>query len=67
MSGLDFSVPIHRASPVFLQFLTLELRLNYSNDLSNTSDYYRRTTIELRLDYLASIAYNIIDVQTDEE
>ncbi|CAF1118934.1 unnamed protein product [Adineta steineri] len=43
-----------------------ELRLNYSNEVPNTNSYYRRNTIELHLDYLSSIIFQINDIQNDE-
>jgi hypothetical protein len=50
-----------------IEMLTIEIRLNYSNESSNTNSYYRRNTIELRLEYLSSVTFEIIDIQTDEE
>ncbi len=50
-----------------IEVLTMELRLNYSNELSNTNGYYRRNTIKLRLEYLTSITLDINDIQNDEE
>ncbi|CAF1072465.1 unnamed protein product, partial [Adineta steineri] len=47
--------------------LTIELRLNYSNEVSDTNGYYRRNTIELRLDYLSSIIFETNDIQNDED
>ncbi|CAF3328118.1 unnamed protein product [Rotaria socialis] len=54
-------------STVNLECLTIELRLNYSNESSNTSGYYRKNIVELRLDYIASVTFEINDIQNDED
>ncbi len=50
-----------------IEKLTLELRLNYSNELTDDGGYYRRNTIEICLSYLSVITFQINDIQNDEE
>lgn len=47
--------------------LTIEFRLNYSNESSDTNSYYRRNIVELCLNYFSSITFQINDIQNDEE
>ncbi|CAF4047386.1 unnamed protein product, partial [Adineta steineri] len=59
----------HDRSTTNSESLTIELRLNYCKEVPNKekSYYYRRNTIELRLDYLSSIKFEINDIQNDED
>jgi hypothetical protein len=63
----DLPMLIGKTTKPKIEVLTIEIRLNYSNESSNTNSYYRRNTIELRLEYLSSVTFEIIDIQTDEE
>jgi hypothetical protein len=47
--------------------LNIEFRINYSNELSDTTVYYRRNIIELCLNYFSSVTFQINDIQNDEE
>jgi len=49
-----------------LEVLTIEFRLNYSNELSTTEGYYRQNITELCLNYFSSVTYQINDIQNDE-
>ncbi len=49
------------------EILTIEFRLNYSNELINTNGYYRQSTIELCLNYFSSVTVQINDIQNNEE
>ncbi|CAF2358097.1 unnamed protein product [Rotaria sp. Silwood2] len=50
-----------------IECLTIEFRLNYSNELSNTNGYYRQNITELRLNYISSVTFEINDIQNDED
>ncbi|CAF0721845.1 unnamed protein product [Rotaria sp. Silwood1] len=50
-----------------IESLTIEFRLNYSNELSNTNGYYRQNITELRLNYFSSVIFEINDIQNDED
>ena len=47
--------------------LPIELRINYSNELTSGQGYYRRNIIDLCLDYSSAITFHINDLQNDEE
>ncbi|CAF0754356.1 unnamed protein product [Rotaria sordida] len=50
-----------------IECLTIEFRINYSNESSNTNGYCRQNITELRLNYLSSVTSEINDIQNDED
>lgn len=50
-----------------LEMLTIEFRLNYSNELTSTEGYYRRTIIDLCLNYRSPITFQLKNIENDEE
>ncbi|CAF0978718.1 unnamed protein product [Adineta ricciae] len=50
-----------------IECLNIEFRLKYFNQSSTTNNYYRQSTIELRLDYFSSIFFEINDIQSDDD
>ena len=50
-----------------LEMLNIEFRLNYSNELTSTEGYYRRTTIDLCLNYRSPITFQLKNIEDDEE
>jgi hypothetical protein len=49
-----------------LELLTIEFRLNYSNELSITDGYYRQNITELCLNYFSSVTFQINDIQNHD-
>jgi hypothetical protein len=49
------------------KILPIELRINYSNELTSTEGYYRRNIIDICLDYSSAVTFHINDLQNDEE
>lgn len=50
-----------------IDVLNIEFRLNYSNELTSTEGYYRRTTIDLSLNYRSPITFQLKNIESDEE
>ncbi len=50
-----------------IDVLPIELRVNYSNELTNTEGYYRRNTIEICLNYFSAVTFQINDLKNNDE
>lgn len=60
-------ISIQLTSLIFLQSLTAEIRINYSNsDITAGEGYYRRQTLQLRLNFLPSIICELEEIEKDD-
>lgn len=49
-----------------LEVLNIEFHLNYSNELTITTGYYRQNITELCLNYFSPVTFQIDNIQNDE-